>query len=84
MLASCEYLPQELSECVSESCEVYPIDDDDAPPNVKSQDLEEADFKLDGWARWDMPSEDYYDLGEWGEGWTGYEGGEVWGFIHEK
>lgn len=29
MLASCEYLPQELFECYSETCEIYPIDDDD-------------------------------------------------------
>ena len=28
ILASCEYMPQELFECYSETCEVYPIDDD--------------------------------------------------------
>ena len=28
ILASCEYMPQELFECYSELCEVYPVDDD--------------------------------------------------------
>lgn len=28
MLASCEYMPQELFECYSQSCEIYPVDDD--------------------------------------------------------
>lgn len=29
ILASCEYMPQELFECYSETCEIYPIDDDE-------------------------------------------------------
>lgn len=29
ILASCEYMPQELFECYSETCEVYPVDDDE-------------------------------------------------------
>lgn len=29
ILASCEYIPQELFECYSETCEVYPIDDEE-------------------------------------------------------
>ena len=29
ILASCEYMPQELFECYSETCEVYPIDEED-------------------------------------------------------
>jgi Endoplasmic Reticulum Oxidoreductin 1 (ERO1) len=29
MLASCEYMPQQLFECYSETCEIYPVDDDD-------------------------------------------------------
>jgi len=28
ILASCEYMPQELFECYSETCEVYPVDED--------------------------------------------------------
>lgn len=28
ILASCEYMPQELFECYAETCEVYPVDDD--------------------------------------------------------
>ena len=29
MLASCEYIPQELFECYSETCEIYPVDEED-------------------------------------------------------
>lgn len=29
ILASCEYMPQELFECYSETCEVYPVDDEE-------------------------------------------------------
>jgi ERO1-like protein alpha len=39
---------------------------------------------LDGWARWDMPSNDYYDTEEFPEGYTGYDGSEVWDFVHNK
>lgn len=28
MLASCEYMPQELFECYSQTCEIYPVEDD--------------------------------------------------------
>ena len=27
ILASCEYMPQELFECYTESCEIYPVDE---------------------------------------------------------
>jgi len=27
ILASCEYMPQELFECYSETCEIYPVDE---------------------------------------------------------
>jgi len=29
ILASCEYLPQELFECYSSSCEIYPVDEEE-------------------------------------------------------
>ena len=29
ILASCEYMPQELFECYTESCEIYPADEDE-------------------------------------------------------
>lgn len=29
ILASCEYMPQELFECYSETCEVYPVDEEE-------------------------------------------------------
>ncbi len=32
MLASCEYMPQELFECYSETCEIYPVDEEEVSP----------------------------------------------------
>jgi len=31
-----------------------------------------------------MPSEDYYDISAFSEGYTGYDGREVWQFIHNR
>lgn len=84
MLGSCEYMPQELFECYSQSCEIYPIDEEDVPLDIMEVDAKEHDFELDGWARWDMPSEDYYDTDQFPEEYTGYDGSTVWEFIHEK
>jgi hypothetical protein len=47
-------------------------------------DTEESAFELDGWGRWDMPTEDYYDMQQWPEAYTGYDGAEVWKFIHNR
>lgn len=47
-------------------------------------DTREHDFELDGWARWDMPTEDYYDTTQFPEEYTGYDGSEVWDFIHNR
>lgn len=84
MLASCEYLPQELFECYTESCEIYPVDDDEVPTDIKAADFDEHEFELDGWARWDMPSDDYYDTTVFPEDYTGYDGSDVWRFIHDR
>jgi len=84
MLGSCEYIPQELFECYSETCEIYPIDEEDIPEAIRTVDMDEHDFELDGWARWDMPSEDYYDTAQFPEEFTGYDGSEIWQFIHER
>lgn len=84
MLGSCEYLPQELFECYSETCEIYPIDDEEIPVKMKAVDEEEHDFALDGWARWDMPTDDYYDTVQFPEGYTGYDGSEIWRFVHDR
>jgi len=84
ILASCEYLPQELFECYSESCEIYPIDEDEIPEDIREMDAHEHDFELDGWARMDMPSEDYYDTMQFMEEYTGYDGADVWKFIHNR
>ncbi|KAL3765469.1 hypothetical protein ACHAWO_009314 [Cyclotella atomus] len=84
MLASCEYLPQDLFECYTESCEIYPVDDDDVPSTIKEEDFNEHTFELDGWARWDMPSDDYYSTLDFPEDYTGYDGAEIWKFIHQR
>lgn len=84
MLASCEYIPQELFECYSESCEIYPVDDEEVPPPIKTVDFAEHEFELDGYARWDMPSQDYYDTMTFPEDYTGYDGSDVWRFIHDR
>ena len=51
---------------------------------MKNSDAEEHEFELDGWARWDMPTEDYYDTTQFPEEFTGYDGADVWRFIHER
>lgn len=84
MLASCEYIPQELFECYSSTCEIYPIDEEEIPLDIQSFDKAEHDFQLDGWARWDMPSEDYYDTSQYPEEFTAYDGSEIWRFIHDR
>jgi len=84
MLASCEYIPQELTECYSETCEIYPIDEEDIPQDIRRVDALEHDFEIDGWARWDMPTDDYYDIFQFPEEYTGYDGNEVWRFVHDR
>lgn len=54
------------------------------PDAIREVDREENDFELDGWARWDMPSSDYYDTEGSPESYTGYDGSEVWAFIHDR
>ena len=51
---------------------------------IRDTDAEEHDFELDGWARFDMPNEDYYDTQQFAEDFTAYDGSEVWRFIHDK
>jgi hypothetical protein len=84
ILASCEYMPQELFECYTQSCEIYPVDEDEVPETIREIDMDEAGFELDGWGRWDMPSSDYYDTEMFPEGYTNYDGSEVWNFIHNR
>jgi hypothetical protein len=90
MLGSCEYMPQQTLECYTASCEIYAVESDDddetsgVPQYIRSTDAQEYDFELDGWARWDMPTEDYYDTSQFPEEYTGYDGSLVWKFIHER
>lgn len=84
MLGSCEYLPQLYEECYSTACEIYPVEEEEVPNEIKDIDAAEHGFEIDGWARWDMPSEDYYDMEQFPETYTGYDGSMVWQFIHER
>jgi Endoplasmic Reticulum Oxidoreductin 1 (ERO1) len=54
------------------------------PELIRSTDTTEHEFELDGWARWDMPSDDYYDTQVFPESYTGYDGAVVWRFIHSR
>ena len=54
------------------------------PEDIRSTDMDENEFELDGWGRWDMPSNDYYDIEQFPEGYTGYDGSMIWGFIHDR
>lgn len=60
------------------------MDDEDVPSDIKNADFTEHEFTLDGWARWDMPSDDYYDTALFPEDYTGYDGSDVWKFIHDR
>jgi hypothetical protein len=84
LLAGCMYMPSEEVPCDLGECEVDPVDE--VPTELEQRDESEADFELDSWARWDQPSDftEYYDLGENPEGHTGYDGSDVWNFIHTK
>jgi len=84
LLAGCTYIPTSEEPCELDACEVEPCDD--VPDEIVARDAKEYDFELDGWARWDMPSDfaDYYDLETVPEGNTGYDGSAIWRFIHSK
>lgn len=84
ILASCEYMPQELFECYTEGCEILPINEEDVPGNILGVDQQEAIFELDGWGRWDMLIGDYYDIQDYPEGYTGYDGSSIWNYIHNR
>ena len=75
---------QDIEACGLESCECFPVDERSVPTDVSEQDIEEFEFELDGWSRWDMPTEDYYDTSEYPEAYTTYDGREIWQFIHNK
>ncbi|KAG8470208.1 hypothetical protein KFE25_008629 [Diacronema lutheri] len=84
MLASCAYLLQDVDECNLQSCECLPCDDEDVPPHLLARDHAEFEFALDGWARWDMPTDTYYDLRQYPEAYTRYDGRQIWQFIYRK
>ena len=65
-----------------EHTQVLPVDP--VPLHLMERDRKERGFELDAWARFDLPSEDYYDLEEYPEGYTGYDGSSVWKFLYEN
>lgn len=82
MLAGCSYIDEQPDECEMDSCEILPLEP--VPEALYLRDSRERRFELDTWARMDMPSADYYDLTEYPEGFTGYNGSHVWRFVYEK
>ena len=82
MLANCAYIGGAVDECEFDACEVLP--EEPAPLDLLERDGGERTFELDAWARFDLPSEDYYDLEAYPEGYTAYDGSHVWRFIYDN
>lgn len=82
MLANCAYLDGVPDECEFDECEILPVEP--APDALLERDAREQAFELDAWARMDPPSMDYYDLADYAEGYTGYNGSHVWSFVYDQ
>ena len=82
MLANCAYIGGAPDECEFDACEVLP--EEPTPTAFLERDGVERPFELDSWARFDLPSEDYYDLESYPEGYTAYDGSHVWRFIYDN
>jgi hypothetical protein len=80
------YFPTELGGCEMDRCEITAVRDRDVPPELLKRDLSEYGFIIDGWCRKDMPSDftEYFDLRQCQSRDTGYDGSNVWRFIHHK
>lgn len=83
LFGTCTLLCQADEQC-DMRCEVEPV-------NSASKWLEERDeadfsYVLDGWSRFDPPSEqaEYYSLAMYPETNTGYNGSDVWRVIHRQ
>lgn len=76
-LALCE--PEEVCDM---RCAVEPVDD--VSDWLRDKDEGDFDYKLDGWSRFDSPTEqaEYYSILQYPEGDTGYDGSKIWSFIH--
>eukprot|EP00613_Pedinella_sp_CCMP2098_P054569 CAMPEP_0171897546 /NCGR_PEP_ID=MMETSP0992-20121227/48198_1 /TAXON_ID=483369 /ORGANISM="non described non described, Strain CCMP2098" /LENGTH=392 /DNA_ID=CAMNT_0012525691 /DNA_START=8 /DNA_END=1186 /DNA_ORIENTATION=+ len=84
LLKGCNYFPQDIDECSTQSCEIYPVDTGVVPKNIEAVDAAEYDFELDAWVRWDMPSDDYYDLFENREKYTGRDFNRAVNGLHSS
>jgi hypothetical protein len=86
LITPCMYFPTELGGCEMDRCEITAVRDRDVPPELLKRDLSEYGFIIDGWCRKDMPSDftEYFDLRQCQSRDTGYDGSNVWRFIHHK
>ena len=84
LLSSCTYFPTADAPCDMDRCEIEAADD--VPDQLRERDEREHEFRLDGWVRWDMPGDftEYYDVYVEPERHTGYDGSNVWNFIHDR
>ena len=84
LLSSCGYMPTNEEPCGLDACEIDPAEE--VPEAMMARDNDEYEFELDGYGRWDQPSDfsEYYDLRVQKEKNTGYDGRRVWRFIHQK
>ena len=85
LLANCAYIGGPPDECEFDACEVLPVEP--VPKKLMERDMEERGFELDAWARFDLASEDYYNLEEYPEGYTGYDGEashRIWRAVYEE
>lgn len=85
-MTPCMYFPTEDEGCDLDRCEITAVSDRDVPPALLERDLNEYDFRIDGWSRKHMPScfTRYFDLRTCQSRDTGYDGSRVWRFIHTK
>ena len=87
LMTPCMYFPTELEGCELDRCEIKAVRDRDVPPVLLQSDMRESyDFMIDAWCRKDMPSDftEYFDLRTCQARDTGYDGSDVWRFIHQK
>uniref|UniRef100_A0A7S3K563 Endoplasmic reticulum oxidoreductin 1 n=1 Tax=Aureoumbra lagunensis TaxID=44058 RepID=A0A7S3K563_9STRA len=82
MLANCAYLDGAIEECEFDACEILPLEP--TPDILFQREAQERRFELDAWARFDVPTQDYYDLTDYPEGYTAYNGSHIWDFIYKK
>ena len=65
-------LYKEIFECYTKSCEVYPVGEEEVLKKIRGADLFDArTLDLEWGTQWDMASEDYNDILQFTEDYTG-------------